>query len=197
MPVPALCRRIDLRPTLLSTRSRRTVFAALLLLGYLGAGVGPRAEASEEASAAALSGKIRISGEGIDELVLTAKELADMPRLSVEAEDHGVHARFEGVALSTMLARAGAPQGEKLRGDKLALALVVDATDGYRALFALPELDPAFTERVVFLADRRDGRPLSDTEGPFRVVVVGEKRQARWVRQVTSLRLVRVAGDRP
>jgi hypothetical protein len=33
----------------------------------------------------------------------------------------------------------------------------------------------------------RDGKPLSETEGPLRIVVPHDKRQARWVRQVTSL----------
>ena len=59
--------------------------------------------------------------------------------------------------------------------------------DGYRAVFALPELDPAYTDRVVFLADRKDGAKIGASEGPLRIVVPGEKRQARWVRQVISL----------
>jgi hypothetical protein len=49
------------------------------------------------------------------------------------------------------------------------------------------------TERVVLLADRRDGKTLSATEGPLRVVVPDEKRQGRWVRQVITL-TVRRAG---
>ena len=49
------------------------------------------------------------------------------------------------------------------------------------------DLDPDFTDRVILLADRRDGHPLSSKEGPFRIVVPGEKRHARWVREVTAL----------
>ncbi|MGE3541290.1 MAG: hypothetical protein AB7N91_28130 [Candidatus Tectimicrobiota bacterium] len=63
---------------------------------------------------------------------------------------------------------------------------MIEAADGYRVVFALPELDPAFTERLVLLAEQRDGQPLAATEGPLRLVVPGEKRQARWVRQVRS-----------
>jgi hypothetical protein len=33
--------------------------------------------------------------------------------------------------------------------------LVVEAADGYKAVFALPEIDPAFTDRVIIPADRR------------------------------------------
>ncbi|MDG3006126.1 hypothetical protein [Paludisphaera mucosa] len=53
---------------------------------------------------------------------------------------------------------------------------MVEASDGYRALFALPELDPSFTDRVILLADRRAGKPLDDRQGPLRIVAPGEKR---------------------
>jgi DMSO/TMAO reductase YedYZ molybdopterin-dependent catalytic subunit len=69
----------------------------------------------------------------------------------------------------------------------VATYVVVDAADGYRAVFALAELDPAQTDRVILLADRKDGQPLPAAEGPLRVVVPGEKRPARWVRQVKAV----------
>jgi hypothetical protein len=50
-----------------------------------------------------------------------------------------------------------------------------------------PELAPSFTDRTILLADRRDGKPLSDREGPLQVIVPGEKKHARWVRQVVRL----------
>ena len=67
------------------------------------------------------------------------------------------------------------------------LFVVVDAADGYGVVFAIPELDPDFTDRVVVIAHRRDGHPIAPPEGPFRLVVRGEKRHARWVREVTTL----------
>lgn len=121
-------------------------------------------------------------------LKLSAADLTKLPRLTVNAKDHdGKPVTFEGVALVEVLRLAGVEFGEKLRGKQLALFLVVDAADGYRAVFALPELDPAFTDRNVILADRRDGKPLSEAEGPWRIVVPDEKRQGRWVRQVVAL----------
>jgi hypothetical protein len=67
--------------------------------------------------------------------------------------------------------------------------LLVEAADGYRAVFALQELDPGFTDRKIYLVTQRDGKPLSAKEGPFRIVYPDEKRPARWVRQVTALRI--------
>lgn len=116
-------------------------------------------------------------------------ELQKMKQIDVEAEDHGVKASFRGVALSELLAHVGAPAGKELRGDKLALYALVTAADGYRAVFALAELDPAFTDRVIIVAYQRDGKALSKPEGPFRIVVPGEKRAARWVREVTAIEI--------
>jgi hypothetical protein len=59
-------------------------------------------------------------------------------------------------------------------------------------VFALPELDPAFTDKQVLLAFLKDGKALDDKEGPYRIVIPDEKRMARWVRQVTTLKIVDV-----
>jgi hypothetical protein len=69
--------------------------------------------------------------------------------------------------------------------------LVVEAADGYRVVFALPELDPACSNQMILLADRRDGKPLDSMDGPLRIVVPAEKRHSRWVRQVIALKVGR------
>lgn len=135
---------------------------------------------------------LTISGEVERPLKLTAADLAKLPRRTVSAKDHGgKEASFEGVELGEVLKLAGVKFGEALRGKSLALFLVVDSRDGYRAVFALPELDHAFTDRVILLTDRRDGKALAATEGPLRIVIPNEKRQGRWVRQVITLTIRR------
>jgi len=47
-------------------------------------------------------------------------------------------------------------------------------------VIALPELDPAFTDKQIVLALARDGKPLDAKEGPYRLVIPDEKRMARW-----------------
>ena len=114
--------------------------------------------------------------------------VAKLPRSTVKAKGHdGKEATSEGIALVEILELAGVEFGERLRGKALANYLLVEAADGYRAVFALHELDLAFNDRVIILADRRDGSPLTARDGPWQIVVVGEKRQARWVRQVVAL----------
>ena len=48
-------------------------------------------------------------------------------------------------------------------------------------------------EKAVYVVTKRDGKPLSDKDGPPELVAPGEKRNARWVRQLTALK-VRVAN---
>jgi hypothetical protein len=67
------------------------------------------------------------------------------------------------------------------------ITALVDGSDGYRAVFALAELSPDFTDHVILLADTKDGQPLSPREGPYRLVVPGEKHPTRWVRQVIAV----------
>ncbi|MGA8541391.1 MAG: molybdopterin-dependent oxidoreductase [Terriglobales bacterium] len=104
----------------------------------------------------------------------------------------GSSARYEGVPLKAVLEKAGVEFGESMRGKRLALCLLVEAADGYRVVIALPEIDPAFTEKQILLAFLKDGKPLDAKEGPYRLVLPDEKRMARWVRQVTTLKIVDV-----
>jgi DMSO/TMAO reductase YedYZ molybdopterin-dependent catalytic subunit len=135
---------------------------------------------------------LTVGGEVAHPLKLTADDLAKLPRRSLQAKAHdGKEAMFDGVELADVLKLAGVKFGEQLRGKELAMFLVVSAADGYHAVFALPELDHAFTDRIVILADRRDGKPLAEKEGPLRIVVPDEKREARWVRQVVTFTIRR------
>jgi hypothetical protein len=93
-----------------------------------------------------------------------------------------------------LLARAGVEFGEKLRGKGLRLAVVAHCRDHYDIVYALAEFDDAFNGRTILLVDRQDGQALPDALGPYRLVVPGDKRPARWARMVTSLEVVAVGG---
>jgi len=135
---------------------------------------------------------VRVGGEVPKGLELTAEALTKLPRQTARATGQdGKESAYEGVPLVEVLRAAGVKFGHDLRGPGLANYLVVEASDGYRVVFALPELDPASTDRVILLADRKDGQPLDAKEGPLRVIVPGEKRPARWVRQVIALKVGR------
>ncbi len=124
---------------------------------------------------------------GPKELVITAAELGLMPRVTVKTTSHGEEATYEGVLVRELLTRAGVPSGSDLRGKAVASTVVVTGLDGYRAAFGLAEFDPGFTDRISILADRRNGTALPNDAAPFQLILMGEKRAARWVRQVTSI----------
>jgi hypothetical protein len=130
-----------------------------------------------------------VQGVGGKSVTLSIADLANLPRQTVKAMDHGNPATFEGVLLADVLAKVDLPLGEKFHSTGASYYLVVEAKDGYRATFAWAELDSTFMDRSVYVATKRDGKPLSDKDGPFQLVVPGEKRAARWVRQVTALRI--------
>src|SRR5579871_3441324 len=136
--------------------------------------------------------QLTIQNDDGKQTVLARADLEALPHVKLQASAHDVSATFEGVALKSALEKAGVTFGETLRGKRLASCLLVQASDGYRVVIALPEMDPAFTDKQVLLAFLKDGKPLDDKEGPYRIVIPDEKRPARWIRQVTMLKIVDV-----
>jgi hypothetical protein len=124
--------------------------------------------------------------------VMTRAEIEGLPHIKVSTAIHGSSSTFEGVSIRAVLEKAGVGFGESLRGARMASCLLVEGADGYRVVIALPELDPAFTDKQIILAFLKDGRALDDKEGPYRVLIPDEKRPARSVRQVAALKIVDV-----
>jgi hypothetical protein len=125
-------------------------------------------------------------------VVLSRADIEMLPRVRVTATGHSADTKFEGVTVWSVLEKAGVTFAESMKGKRLASCLLVEAADGYRVVIALPELDPDFTDKQILLVFLRDGSPLGEREGPYRIVIPEEKRMARWVRQVTALRIMDV-----
>jgi DMSO/TMAO reductase YedYZ molybdopterin-dependent catalytic subunit len=172
-----------------------TMLTALGSLMPLAASAAQQAAHPVERSAAAAT--IQISGDVPHPITLSAADIQAMPRHTVRAVEHGQpESSYDGVALSDVLARAGVTFGASLRGPALATYVMCSAADGYRVVFTLAELDSAFSDRPAFLVDRKDGQALDTHSGPFRIVIPGDARPARWIRQVTAIAVVR-PPDRP
>jgi DMSO/TMAO reductase YedYZ molybdopterin-dependent catalytic subunit len=154
---------------------------ALAAIVLLSLAAGPAARAQQ--------GVVKVTGT-LHPLSLTREDLAKMPRTRLTATARDETATYEGVSMREILARAGVPAGEALRGPELAKVVMLTGADGYRVAFSLAEFDPAFTDRARLLADTKDGQPLGGTAAPYPLILEGEKRPARWVRQVVSLEVV-------
>jgi hypothetical protein len=145
------------------------------------------------APSAAADKPLTVGNESGKTVPLTAKDWEKLPRRKIETKDkEGKAVTYEGVALTEVLRFAGVPFDGHLRGPRVANYVLIEAADGYRATFALAEVDPSVSEKVVLLADRVDGKPLAEGVGPYRLVVPGDRIHSRWVRQV-----VRVTVQRP
>jgi hypothetical protein len=126
-------------------------------------------------------------------VILKADDLARMPRETVSVSDQdGTKVNYEGVALREILKRAGVPLGKDLRGKALASYVLATAHDGYQVVFSLGEMDDAFGNESILVADKRDGKALFGYQGPFRLVCPNDKAGARSVRMLEMLELVRL-----
>jgi hypothetical protein len=123
---------------------------------------------------------------------IDASEFHKLPRADVSTSDPrqpGKEIVYSGIPLLEALKAGGLSRDSGMAGlrDAVKMTVIVQAADGYQAAFSMAELDPELTDGVILLADIKDGQPLPSGEGPLRIIVQGEKRPARWVRQVRSL----------
>jgi hypothetical protein len=108
--------------------------------------------------------------------------------ITVHNSHTGSDETYSGVPLSTLLAKINAPMGNELRGKAMTNFLIATGSDGYAVVLSLAEADPEFHESQVIVADARDGQPLGKN-GPFQLIVPGDKRPARWVHNLVSITL--------
>jgi hypothetical protein len=147
-------------------------------------GAGPAAEP------AAVGSTLTIVDEAGVKHTLAPSNVAKLPRQTVKVTSHDKEAEFSGPALMDVLKSCGVEFGEKLKGRHASTVAVLDAADGYRIVITLLEIDPATTDKIAVLADQRDGSPLGTKEGPYRLVLPGEKREIRSIRNVSTIHIV-------
>jgi hypothetical protein len=126
-------------------------------------------------------------------LTLSPSELAALPHKTVAVFNAHTKAQeqYAGVPLADLLAKVGVPTGEDVRGKLFLVGIVASGTDGYGVLYSLAEVDPAIHTGEVIVADTLDGQKLGK-DGAFKMVSSEERRPARWVRNLTSISVVKV-----
>ena len=127
-------------------------------------------------------------------VTLSAAELAKLPHAEVEAGKE--HRKYSGVPLAELLRCAGVEWGGKC-SPLLTCYVLVEGEDGYCVLFSIPEIDPEQRYKMVILADRCDGKPLSNKDGPYETIEEDAKQHGRWVKQVKAISLQMAARQRP
>jgi DMSO/TMAO reductase YedYZ molybdopterin-dependent catalytic subunit len=158
--------------------TRRSLALSFLAAGFLAAQDAPPT--------------LQVTGDVKRALTLSAEDLAKLPRATVRTSNAGMETVYEGVWLHEVLKMAGVPQGGELRGKALAGYVLAEAQDGYQVVFSLGELDPAFIDNEILLADTANGKPLFGAQGRFRLVVPKDKPGARSVRMLTKIEVVQL-----
>ena len=142
-------------------------------------------------AAFAKNAALSVSGEVTTPLELKMEDLSAFKQITQKVKDRdGKEHEFGGVALAEILAKAGVTLGAQLRGENLVKYVLLTAADGYEVIYALAEIDPEFTDQVLLLATQKDGKPLAAGEGPLRIVAARDKKPARWIREVRSVKVL-------
>lgn len=79
---------------------------------------------------------------------------------------------------------------DSLHGPNLLQLVVAEARDGYVVAFSLGELSQDLGNHAVVVAFKRDAKAIPETDGPFRLLVPGETRGARAIRQLARLHVM-------
>jgi len=133
-----------------------------------------------------------VDGEVLKPLTLTRDNLVGMfkqDEIRTTDKDGKEHV-FKGVKLISILDSAGVTLGGQLRGQNLAKYVLIKAVDGYQVVFSIAEIDEGYSAQTILLAYDIDDAPLPKGEGPFRMIVPGDKRHARWIREITTIKVI-------
>jgi len=118
----------------------------------------------------------------------TPATMAPLPHQTVTVFNEHAKASqtYSGVLLIDLLKPLGL--AEKPHGKDFRLYLVAEGSDGYQVVYSLGEVTPDIHDGTVLVADAMDGKGLGDS-GPLQLVATGEKRPARWVRNLVAIRV--------
>lgn len=135
---------------------------------------------------------LEITGDAPRPHTFQEQEWKGLKHISITAtnEHDKKTATYSGVLLRDLLKDAGVPSGETLRGKALSTVIVIIARDGYQVTFSIAELDEGIGNTQVLVADSEDGKPLTQTAGPLRLIVPTDKHPTRWVRMVKTIKVV-------
>jgi hypothetical protein len=120
-------------------------------------------------------------------------DLKAMPQatLTVKNGHSGAEETYSGVSVGDLLAKCGFSFENSTAKRVYRSYIRAEGTDGYWVIYSASELMPVLRETGPLIALSVDGKPLTE-DGAFKIVIAGERRPARWVRNLKSLTVVTV-----
>ncbi len=186
---------VKIRHSRYPTAASLLVLVLILAVGCLSiAGMGQQAPLEKPAQAmemhhgTATTGPLKLTF-GDKSIEFTAAELAALPHTTIKLFNEHAKAdqSYSGVPLALLLARLGVP--EKPRGKDFRLYLIAEGSDGYQVVYSIGEVTPDVHDGTTLVADSMNDKSLGDN-GHCQLVTPGEKRPARWVRNLVSIRVL-------
>jgi hypothetical protein len=118
----------------------------------------------------------------------TVAMLASLPHVTVTV--HNEHTKadetYSGVPVIALLTPLGV--SDKPRGKDFRLYVEAEGSDLYEVVYGIGEVTPDVSNSTVIVADTEDGKALM-ADGPMKLVATGEKRSARWVRNLVAIKV--------
>ncbi len=129
--------------------------------------------------------RVTFDGKSTDWKLAT---LAPLPHATVTVYNEHTRANetYSGAPVIALLTPLGV--SDKPRGRQLRLYVVAEGSDGYEVVYSIGEVTPDLHDATVIVADTENDKPLA-ADGPLKLISTGEKRPARWVRNLVALRV--------
>lgn len=132
---------------------------------------------------------IQLSGISSTPISLTPAILSGLPAIeqdvTFKTSKGPSSGHYKGVLLWDVLKANRAFEGLG-HNEELTRTFVVTGRDGYRIAFSVGEIHPEFGNTAMMIATEVDGKPFDDG---LRVIVPGDQRGARNVREVVKIEL--------
>jgi DMSO/TMAO reductase YedYZ molybdopterin-dependent catalytic subunit len=109
--------------------------------------------------------------------------------IQFQNDDHIFSATFTGARLWDILQTVGVNEADPH------LRIMARAADRFRCLIRWHEVDPATGDRLILVAYEQDGAPLPAEDGPLRLVIPGDERGRRYLRNLVSLTVLGSGED--
>jgi hypothetical protein len=132
---------------------------------------------------------VELDGVGAAPIVLTPETLSGLPVIeqdvTFQTSKGPSSGHYKGVLFWDVLKANKAFDGLG-HNEELTRTFMVTGRDGYRIAFSVGEIHPDFGNAAMMVATEVDGKPFADG---LRIIVPGDKRGARNVREVVRIEL--------